>query len=168
MQDKSQLAIFGGPKAVQSDPGDMFTWPIITAEDEDAVLEVLRRGAMSGLDVTKEFEREFAEWQGSKYALAFNNGTAALQAAMFGCKVGVGDEIICPSVTYWASALPCFSLGATVVFAEIDPDTLCIDPQDIEARITERTRAIVVVHYLGHPADMDPIMTSPGATGSRS
>ena len=56
MQDKSQLAIFGGPKAVQSDPGDMFTWPIITAEDEDAVLEVLRRGAMSGLDVTKEFE----------------------------------------------------------------------------------------------------------------
>ncbi len=158
MQDKSQLAIFGGPKAVQSDPGDMFTWPIITAEDEDAVLEVLRRGAMSGLDVTKEFEREFAEWQGSKYVLAFNNGTAALQAAMFGCKVGVGDEIICPSVTYWASALPCFSLGATVVFAEIDPDTLCIDPQDIEARITERTRAIVVVHYLGHPADMDPIM----------
>ena len=77
---------------------------------------------------------------------------------MFGCGVGVGDEIISPSVTYWASCLPAFSLGATVVFADIDPDTLCIDPNDIEHRITERTKAIVAVHYCGHPADMDPIM----------
>jgi dTDP-4-amino-4,6-dideoxygalactose transaminase len=77
---------------------------------------------------------------------------------MFACGVGVGDEIISPSVTYWASALPCFSLGATVVFAEVDPDTLCLDPRDLEHRLTERTKAIVVVHYLGHPADMDPIL----------
>ena len=77
---------------------------------------------------------------------------------MFGCHVGVGDEIICPSVTYWASALPCYNLGATVVFAESDPATLCIDPADIEGRISDRTKAIVVVHYLGHPCDMDPIM----------
>ncbi|MHB1456155.1 MAG: DegT/DnrJ/EryC1/StrS family aminotransferase [Armatimonadota bacterium] len=158
MQTKSNLAILGGPKSVQSDPGDIFTWPIITSEDEDAVLEVLRRGAMSGLDVTKQFEQEFADWQGVKYALACNNGTSALREAMFACGVGVGDEIICPSITYWASALPCFSLGATVVFAEIDPITLCLDPDDIEHRITENTRAIVVVHYLGYPADMDPIM----------
>ena len=61
-------------------------------------------------------------------------------------------------MTYWASCLPAFSLGATVVFADIDPDTLCIDPNDIEHRITERTKAIVAVHYCGHPADMDPIM----------
>ena len=154
----SELAINGGLKAVQSDPGDTFEWPIITEEDEQAALEVLRRGGMSGTDVTMAFEKEYAAWQGTKYALGFNTGTAALHAAMFGCKIGVGDEIICPSVTYWASALPCFSLGATVVFAEIDPDTLCIDPADIEARISERTRAIVVVHYMGHPADMDPIM----------
>jgi dTDP-4-amino-4,6-dideoxygalactose transaminase len=70
----------------------------------------------------------------------------------------VGDEVICPSVTYWASALPAFSLGATVVFAESDPKSLCIDPRDIEHRITDRTKAIMVVHYLGHPCDMDPIM----------
>jgi len=153
-----KLAIFGGPKAVKSDPGDIFTWPVITKEDEDAVLEVLRKGGMSGTDVTKEFEKEFAQWQGTKYALGFNNGTAAIQAAMYGCKVGVGDEIICPSVTYWASAIQVFSLGGTVVFADVDPETLCIDPKDIEHRISERTKAIVVVHYLGHPADMDPIM----------
>lgn len=153
-----KLALFGGPKAVQCDPGDMFVWPIITKEDEDAVLDVLHRRAMSGTDVTKQFENEFAQWQGTKYALGFSSGTAAIQTAMFACKVGVGDEIIAPSVTYWASAAQAFSLGATPVFAEIDENTLCIDPNDIEHRITDRTKAIVVVHYLGHPADMDPIM----------
>ncbi|MBM4082203.1 MAG: hypothetical protein FJ278_21040, partial [Planctomycetes bacterium] len=84
--------------------------------------------------------------------------TAALQAAMYGVGIGTGDELICPSVTYWASCLQVFSLGGTVVFAEVSPDTLCIDPKDIERRITKRTKAIMVVHYLGHPADMDPIM----------
>ena len=92
------------------------------------------------------------------YALAHNNGTSALHAAMFGCEVGVGDEIICPSLTYWASALPALNLGATVVFADIDPDTITVDPDDVAGKITDRTKAIVVVHYLGHPADMDPIM----------
>jgi dTDP-4-amino-4,6-dideoxygalactose transaminase len=152
------LALLGGPKAIERDSGDIFDWPIVTAEDEAAVLDVLRRGAMSGFDVTEKFEREYAEWQGAKHALGFSTGTAALQAAMYGCKVGVGDEIIAPSVTYWASLLQCFSLGATVVFADVDPDTLCIDPHDIEHRITERTKAIVVVHYCGHPAEMDAIM----------
>ena len=155
---RSNLAIHGGPKAVRTDPGDVFRWPIITNEDEEAVLEVLRRGGMSGTDVTIQFEKEFAQWQGLKYALGFSSGTAALHGAMFGCKIGVGDEIICPSVTYWASVLQCFSLGATVVFAEIDPQTLCIDPKDIEHRVTDHTKAIMVVHYVGYPADMDPIL----------
>ncbi len=153
-----KLALSGGPKAVQTSPGDIFDWPIITQEDEDAVLDVLRRRAMSGSDVTVQFEKEFAQWQGRKHALGFSTGTAALQAAMFGCGVGVGDELICQSLTYWASCLQAFSLGGTVVFAEADPDTLCIDPKDIERRITERTKAIMAVHYMGHPADMDPIM----------
>jgi len=153
-----KLAIFGGTKSVQSDPGDIFSWPIITKEDEEAVLEVLHRAGMSDIDVTRKFEQEFSEWMGSKYALGTNNGTSALHSAMFGCKVGIGDEIICPSVTYWASALPAFSLGATVVFADVDQDTICIDPKDIEHRITERTKAIIVVHYCGYPADMGPII----------
>jgi dTDP-4-amino-4,6-dideoxygalactose transaminase len=154
----SELAIKGGPKAVQTDPGDIFSWPIITKEDEEAALEVLRAGKMSGTDVTKKFEEEFAKWHGVKYALAHNNGTAALHAAMFACGVGVGDEIICQSLTYWASALPALSLGATIVFAEVDPNTLTLDPEDVERRITDRTKAIVVVHYCGYPTDMDPIM----------
>lgn len=162
MTTPSKLAILGGPKAVTSDPKKAFKWPIITKEDEKAVLDVLRRGGMSGLEVTKEFEKEYAAWQGAKHALACSSGTAALQSAMFGCKVGIGDEIICPSVTYWASCLQCYSLGATVVFADVNPDTLCIDPDDIEKHISPRTKAIVAVHYCGYPADMDPIMAIAG------
>jgi len=154
----SPLAIDGGPKAVQSDPGDIFTWPIITEDDVDAVLEVLRAGKMSAWDVTMEFERELAEWHGVEHALCHNTGTAALHASMWACGVGVGDEIICPSLTYWASALPVFSLGGTVVFADVCADTITIDPADIEHRITDHTKAIVVVHYAGYPCDMDPIM----------
>jgi dTDP-4-amino-4,6-dideoxygalactose transaminase len=136
----------------------MFSWPIVTPEMEAAVLDVLRRGAMSGTDVTRAFEKEFAVWHGMAYALAHNTGTAALQAAMFGLGIGSGDEIVCPSLTYWASALPVYALGGTVVFADVEPDSLCLDPVDLERRITPRTKAIVVVHYLGHPADMDRIM----------
>jgi dTDP-4-amino-4,6-dideoxygalactose transaminase len=154
----SELALFGGPKAVQNVSDDMFAWPIVTQEDEDAVLEVLRRGAMSGTDITLQFEKEFAAWQGTKYALGYTNGTMALQAAMFACEIGHGDEIISPSLTYWASILPVFSLQGTAVFADINPQTLCIDPDDIERHISPHTKAIMVVHYLGHPCEMDKIM----------
>ncbi len=153
-----KLALLGGRKAIQSDPGDIFDWPIVTPEIEQAVLAVLRAGQMSGLDVTRQLEKEYAAWHGVRYALAHNTGTASLQGAMFGLGIGAGDEIICPSLTYWASCLPVYALGGTVVFADIDPETLCIDPNDIERRISERTRAIVVVHYAAYPADMDPIL----------
>ncbi|MBQ7055082.1 MAG: DegT/DnrJ/EryC1/StrS family aminotransferase, partial [Oscillospiraceae bacterium] len=72
--------------------------------------------------------------------------------------LGRGDELICPSITYWASCTGAYSLGATVVFADIDPDTLCLDPKKLEEKITDKTKAIMVVHYCGHPADMDAIM----------
>ena len=156
--EHEQLAILGGPQACAIDPGDAFRWPILTTEDEEAVLEVIRRGAMSGTDVTKQFEAGFAEWMGTPFALGYPSGTESLRAAMWACGVGAGDEIICPSITYWASAVPALSLGAAVHFADIDPDTLCLDPGDIEHRIGPRTKAIVVVHYAGHPAEMDAIL----------
>jgi dTDP-4-amino-4,6-dideoxygalactose transaminase len=154
----SQLAINGGPKAVTADPRDAFKWPIVTNEDEEAVVQVLRDGSMSSGDITKQFEREFADWMGMDYALGYCNGTAALLGAMWACGVGAGDEVICPSMTYWASAAPALQLGAAVHFADIERDSLCIDPGDIEHRIGPRTKAIVVVHYAGHPADMDRIL----------
>ena len=154
----SELAIFGGPKAITAEVGDMFKWPIVTKEDEDAVLEVLRRGGMSGTDVSREFEKDFCKWTGMKYALTFNNGTASLQGAFYGCGIRRGDEVICPTMTYWASAMPVISLGGTPVFANVEPDSLCLDPDDIEHRIGPKTKAILVVHYMGYPADMDRIM----------
>ena len=154
----SELAIFGGSKSVHTSIDDMFEWPIFTKEEDDAVLDVLHKHAMSGTTVTKQFEKEFAQWQGTTYALGFNNGTASIHGALYGCGVGIGDEVICPSATYWASVAPLYSLGATPVFADIDPDILCIDPKDIEHRITSHTKAIMVVHCFAYPADMDSIM----------
>ena len=161
----SKLAINGGPAAVQTAADDLLDWPVVTAADEQAVLDVLRRGAMSAWDVTLEFERELSTWFGTDHALCFNNGTQSIQAAMWACGVSVGDEIICQSMTFWASALQVYSLGGTVVFADMDPQTLTLDPEDVERRITDRTRAIIAVHYCGHPTDMDPIMEIAGRHG---
>lgn len=154
----NRSAILGGPKAVKSEHEELFHWPIVTDEDIAAITAVLRAGNMSGTDITKEFEARYAEWNQVKYALGTCNGTAALLAAMWACGVGAGDEIIAPSMTYWASCAPALMLGATVNFTDIDPETLCIDPGDIEHRIGPRTRAIVVVNYGGMPADYEAIL----------
>ena len=154
----SVLALLGGQKSVTIEAGDVYDWPIVTKEHEEAVLEVLRNRSMSGTDITKKFEAEYAEFIGRKYALGFSTGTASLQTALWAMGVGVGDEVIVPSTTYWASALIAYSLGASVVFADTDPKRRCIDPKDIEKRITERTKVIVPVHLGGMPADMDAIM----------
>lgn len=155
---QEQLALLGGEMSIKSEASDIFAWPIVTDRHEQAVLDVLRARKMSGIEITKEFEKKYAESLGRKYALAYNNGTAAILGAMYALGIGLGDEVICPSITYWASVAQAYSLGATPVFADIDPDTLCIDPKDIEHRITPRTKAIVVVHYAGMPAEMDAIM----------
>jgi perosamine synthetase len=153
-----KLAIRGGSKAVSAAVGDLFTWPIITEEDEQAVLEVLRRGAMSATDVTHKFEEDLARYFDLPHALCHNTGTAAIQASLWACGVRRGDEVITQSMTYWGTSLQVFSLGATMVFSEMEPDSLCMDPTDIERHITDRTRAIVPVHYSGYPTDMDPLM----------
>ena len=157
-QIKNDLALFGGERAVTSQPEDMFKWPVVTERHEQAVLEVLRAGGMSGFELTKEFEKKYAQLLGREYGLAYHNGTAAILGALYGMGIGVGDEVIVPSLTYWATVTPTYNLGATPVFADVDPETICIDPKDIEHRITPRTKAIIVVHYAGMPADMDAII----------
>lgn len=154
----SKLALFGGTPAIKEEDRDLFLWPIITQEDEEAVLSVLYARSMSGTEITKRFEKEMASWLGVKYALGYCNGTAGIQSALWACGLGAGDEVICPSMTYWASAAPALTLGAAVNFADIDETTLCIDPDDIEHRIGPRTKAIIVVHYAAHPCDMDRIV----------
>ncbi len=156
-----ELAILGGAPAVPTNDlcTDLFKWPIVTDEDEAAVLKVLREGRMSGIgQETREFEKQYAAWSGAKYGLAHCNGTMSLLVAMWAAGVSRGTEVICPNTTYWASATQALSLGASVVFADIDRHTLCIDPQEIEKHITPATRAVVVVHYCGYPCDMDAIL----------
>ena len=136
----------------------LFAWPIVNRAMEERVLDVLRGGSMSGTNLTREFERGYADWHGVRFGLGHNNGTASLYAAMYGVGIGPGDEVIAPAITYWATCLQALSLGAKIVFADIDPDSLCIDRDDIEHRITPATKAIVLVHYLGIVADMGRIL----------
>jgi len=152
------LALLGGkPVFEERPPKELTKWPIITEEDEAVALEVLRTNAFSGTDITEKFQEEFAQWQGRKYAVAYCNGTASLLAAMFAIGLGAGDEIICPTKTYWASIVPALSLGAVPVFCNIN-EMLSMEPTDIERCISPKTKALMVVHYSGYPCDMDPIM----------
>lgn len=149
------LAIFDGCPSVHHDSADqLFRWPVLGATDESAVLDVLRLHNFEGSGNVAAFESEFAEYCGARYAIAQVNGTSAVLAAMYAAGVRPGDEVIAPSSTYWATVLPAFNLGATIIFGDIHPTTLNLDPDDVERRITARTRAIVVVHMLGYPADM--------------
>lgn len=156
-----KLAILGGEPLFKNGTPDevkeMIKWPIITEEDEAAALDVIRNNKFSGTDITVKFEKEFAEWLGTKYSIAYCNGTMALAAAMFSIGLSRGDEIICPTKTYWASIVPATTFGASAVFCDID-ENLSMDPDKIEMLISEKTRAIVVVHYVGYPCDMDKIM----------
>ena len=109
--------------------------------------------------MTQAFEQEFAEFVGAKHAFAVNNATAALHLACLAVGLGAGDEVIVPSLTFVATANAVRYTGAKVVFADIESeDWLCICPQAIEEKITERTKAIVVMHYAGFACDMPAIM----------
>ena len=154
-----KLALLGGEPLFTQEraPKDLFKWPILTQEDIDAATEVIVNNKFSGTDITIQFQDEFAEWQGRKYALAFTNGTMSLTAAMFAIGLSEGDEIICPTKTYWASISQAAYFGAKVVFCNIK-DNLNMDPDDLERCITPKTKAIMVVHYFGYPCDMDKIM----------
>lgn len=156
--EKEKLALLGGePVVKEAAPSELFKWPIMTDEDIDAAMDVVKNNKFSGTDITIKFQDEFAAWQGRKYALAFTNGTMSLTAAMYAIGLGIGDEIICPTKTYWGSVSQAMNFGASAVFCNIN-DMLSIDPNDLERCITPKTKAIMVVHYFGYPCDMDPIM----------
>jgi dTDP-4-amino-4,6-dideoxygalactose transaminase len=128
-------------------------------EEVQAVQQVVRSGWLSMGEVTKSFEQEFAAFIGAKHTLAVTNATAALHLACLAAGIGPGDEVIVPSLTFVATANAVRYTGATPVFADVESlDWLNISPGSVETRITERTRAILVVHYAGFPCDMPAIM----------
>lgn len=121
---------------------------------------VIRSGKLWRKEGTfvSEFERQFARHMGAKYALAVNSGTSALEAAVVAVGVGPGDEVICTPYSFIASSTCVLRANAVPVFADIDPRTLCLDPEDVARKITKRTKAIIVVHIYGRPAHMDELL----------
>ena len=127
-------------------------------EEEQLVLEVLRSGSVAQGPKVKEFEDRFAELFGAKHAVAVNNGTTALIAALEVLDLQPGDEVITSPFTFVATINAILKAGATVRFADIGYDDFNIDPRSVESQITDRTRVIAPVHLYGQMADMDPIM----------
>jgi perosamine synthetase len=125
--------------------------------EEDAVIEVLRSGWVSQGPRVAEFERQFAAYVGAEHAVAVSSCTTALHLALVAAGVNPGDEVICPSLSFIATANAIVYAGATPVFADIDRATYNMDPASIDASITPRTKAILVVHQIGLPSPIDEI-----------
>lgn len=152
------LAVYNGDKTVRQE--SKIRWPVITAEDKKAVMDVLDSGTLWGpyAENCKGLELEFAAYVGSKYCIAFNSGTAALHAAVRAAGVGPGAEVITSAYSFLASAVAVLHSNGIPIFVDIDPKTHNIDPAKIEEKITARTKAIVPVHIEGIPAELDEIM----------
>jgi dTDP-4-amino-4,6-dideoxygalactose transaminase len=135
-------------------------WSQITEEEVAMVTEMTRRNELSGgTPVVREFEKDWREWIGVKHALSLINGTSALYSAYFGLGVGPGDEVVCPINTWICSIAPAVLLGAKPVFCDVDPESLMLDPVDLRAKITEKTRCICAVHLWGNVCDMDAVIS---------
>lgn len=129
----------------------------IEQDDIQAVVDVLQSDFLTTGPKIAEFEQTVADYVGAKYAVAISNGTSALHAACFAAGIGPGDEVITTPLTFAASANCVLYCGGTPVFADVDPKTYNIDPEDIRRKITDRTKAIIAVHLAGQPCDMDAI-----------
>ncbi|MBO2632306.1 DegT/DnrJ/EryC1/StrS aminotransferase family protein [Shewanella algae] len=135
-------------------------WPSFTQEEADAVSRVLLSNKVNywtGSEC-REFEKEFAAWVGCEYAVALGNGTLALDVALKALNVGEGDEVITTPRTFLASASSIVTAGANPVFADVDLNSQAITAESIEAVLTPKTKAVIVVHLGGMPAEMDAIM----------
>ena len=154
---KDQLAINGGPKTINKE----FAWPIFDNEDVIAITEIAQTGAWGNPDcggLIEQIEAEFAAYCGSKYALSCVNGSVALRLALIACGVKPGDEVIVPPYTFIATASIVLEANCVPVFVDIDPNTYNMDPVEIEKAITDKTKAIIPVHFAGQACDMDAIM----------
>ncbi len=156
MPAEARLAIDGGSRAVATRYRER--WRGVRPRELAAIVRYGLRDVSTlakGEGPVAELEAEFAALAGTRYALTMNSGTAALHSAYFAVGVEPGSEVIVPSYTFFASAAPILQCGARPVFCEVDARTLTADPDDVERRITPRTRAICVVHMWGNPARLD-------------
>jgi dTDP-4-amino-4,6-dideoxygalactose transaminase len=161
-----QLALYGGPKSVDK----QFPWPVFDEQEVQAVAEIVASGKWGNPDCgdqVEKFEKEFAAYCGSKYAITCVNGSVSLRLALIACGVKPGDEVIVPPYTFITTASSVIECNCVPVFVDIDPETYNLDPAKIEAAITERTKAIIPVHFGGQACDMDAIMEIASRHGLR-
>lgn len=153
---KEKLAVVGGSRAV---PKRMVRqWPPIDDRDQQMVLQSLLDGKHAFGPNCEAFQKEFAAWNGSRFAITTNSGTAALHMCLAASGCGAGDEVIVPAYSWSSSATCVLHHNAIPVFVDIDWDTMNLDADAVEQAITEKTRAIIVVHLHGLPADMETIL----------
>jgi len=154
-----QLALNGGPRTVPE--GTVLAWPPLTQQDRDAVLRVFDSGHLHGTAAPRavELQEKWAEYCGAKYCLVTNSGTSACHMVVAVAGVEPGDEVLVPAFTFWSTAAAVLHHNAIPVFVDVDPKTYTMDPALIEAKITDRTKAIFPVDIHGMPCDMDPIFT---------
>jgi len=150
----AKLAINGGDKTCTR---PWPKWPITGDPERQALLGVLESGKWWYGEKVREFEAAFAAFQSAKFGVTASSGTTALEVALVALGVGAGAEVIVPPYTFLATASAVLRVNAIPIFADIEPDTLCIDPADIERKITDQTKAIIPVHMTGYVADMDRI-----------
>lgn len=151
-----RLALFGGSPIVNS-PAPL--WPFFDDTDREALNGVLDTRVWGGYhDAVSELERRFAAFHGAEYGIALANGTVSLEIALTAAGIKPGDEVIVPPITFVASATAVARVGAIPVFVDIDPQTINLNPDLVDQSLTDRTRAIVAVHFGGHPVDLDRLV----------
>lgn len=155
----SKLAILGG-EPVRTE--DYPKWPVFDQRDIEAVTRTIQSGRWGGFPYpgpnTSALAEKFIELQGGKYAVPMINGTITMEVALRAAGIGWGDEVIVPAYTFQATAYAPMAAGAIPVIVDIDPDNYCIDPERVEAAVTDKTRAVIVVHLAAQMTDMDAIM----------
>lgn len=153
---KEDLAHFGGTKTIDK----KFGWPIFDESEVNAVAEIVKSGAWGNPNCdgqVLEFEKKFASFCGTKYALSCANGSVALRLALIACGVKPGDEVIVPPYTFIATASIVVEANCVPVFVDIEPDTYNMDPVAVEKAITPSTKAIIPVHFAGQACNMDAL-----------
>ena len=150
-----ELAVYGGTPVIKSE--EVKSWPPVDKSDEELIIKALHEPVQTRGKYTKQVETEFCEYNGNKFGYFTNCGGSALQMCLAGCGVGAGDQVIVTAYTWPSSASCILHSMAVPVFVDIDPETFLIDPAKIEAAVTPRTKAIIVVHLHGLCCDMDPI-----------
>lgn len=153
----SKLALFGGEKTININQPH-YIWPPITNKTRQAVLQQLDESISiyNRSGIIAELENNLTQYHGVKYALLTNSGTTALYSMFVGAQLGIGDEVICPTYTFYATVTPLFFTGATPVLVDCDINGN-ISPEAIREKITSKTKAIVITHMWGIPCDMDAI-----------